>query len=113
MKESLEPLSLERRVEQQLRKLHLSFLPQPAAMGLHPDFLVTLPNGRLIVIEAKGAVELSAAIRQMDLFVRVFDAAGGVIAVPDTIHPGDQPSASIRVVAISDLPATLSSLAGR
>jgi len=106
-----ESFALERRVKQQLRNLELNYLSQPAAMGLHPDFLATLPNGRLIVIEAKGPVELSAAVRQMDVFVRVFDAAGGVIVVPDSIQLADQPSAHIRIVPVSELSDALRSLA--
>src|SRR5712692_7422703 len=112
MTDSERTASLERMVEQKLRQLDLNFLPHPDVMGLHPDFLVTLPDGRLIVVEAKSSVDLPAALRQMDLFIHILDAVGGVIAVPDIITPADQPSQFIKVVRISDLPAALRTWAG-
>jgi hypothetical protein len=79
-------------------------------MGLRPDFLVNSPTGHLIVIEAKTSFGLSAAIRQMDVFVKILGAVSGVIAVPDSVHPADQPSDLIKVVRISELPTALKAL---
>jgi hypothetical protein len=103
--------ALEHLVEQQLKDTDLSFLPHPTVMGVRPDFLVTLPDGRLLVVEAKTSADVSAAIRQMDLFVHAFDAAGGVIAVPDTVYAADQPRPWIWIVRVSDLPNKLRALA--
>jgi hypothetical protein len=97
-------------VEQQLKELDLSFLPHPAVLGVRPDFVVTLPNGRLLVVEAKTSQTLAAAIRQVDLFVQALDAAGGIIAVPDSVHPADQPQPRIRIVRLSELADTLKAL---
>jgi hypothetical protein len=107
-----DPLSaMEHYVEVTLKSMQLSFIPHASVMGLRLDFLVTLPGGQLIVVEVKGPSTLPTAVRQMELLINAVDAVGGVIAVPDSIQPVDQPTANIRVVGISDLSSAISGLA--
>jgi hypothetical protein len=83
-------------IERALRRERLEFEVHPQIGGLQPDFLVTTPSGRRVVVEAKGwamddAVK-ARALRQVRRYAEATQADEVFLVVPKLAASWDLPN---------------------
>jgi len=80
----------EQQIADLLRAHGASFEEQPTVGGLRPDFLLTMPDGRRVVVEVKGwpgdSAHLARGIEQVELYRRATGADEALLVVPNLIQ---------------------------
>ena len=77
------------RVARELRRSTFDFAIEPAIEGVRPDFVVTLPGGQSVVVEAKAwnatPVNLARAEREVQFYRDRFENSEAVVVVPELL----------------------------
>ena len=102
---------LRRQVTQELERLNLRFVKHPNAMGLYPDFLVSLDRGQMAVIEVEATFVSNGAVmlRRLGHSVEALEAEGGIMVVAE--GDVDSGTAMLRLM-VSDRPLAIVSWQG-
>jgi hypothetical protein len=112
----LDPVAvLHEQLSAQLLALGYRFASYPVAMGLYPDFLLSLDSEHYIIIEAKPAAD-ALTLRRLEHSVTALEASSGILVLGDqldatfTVVPSSSPSSPLVIVGPTGLAPALAFL---